>query len=50
MKKTTKIVMTLCAIALLSACGLKGDLYMPKDNTVPTTSVHTIENSTKVQR
>ena len=43
MKSITKIVLTLGAIALLSACGLKGDLYIPKERPLPDVPLSSIE-------
>lgn len=50
MKSITKIVMTLSAIALLSACGLKGELYLPKQQPMPDVPLQTLEQTPAAQQ
>lgn len=50
MKSITKIVMTLSAIALLSACGLKGELYLPKQQPMPDVPLQTLEQAPAAQQ
>ncbi len=50
MKSITKIVMTLGAIALLSACGLKSELYLPKKQPLPNVPLETIEQPQNQQQ
>lgn len=45
MKTITKIVMSVSVIALLSACGLKGELYLPKEQPMPDVPLQTIEQT-----
>ncbi len=50
MKLITKIVMTLSAIALLSACGLKGELYLPKEQPMPDVPLQSLEQAPVAQQ
>lgn len=41
--KPIKIVAIIIAAATLSACGLKGDLYLPPSNQAPQESIQTVD-------